>query len=471
MEKVAEYIRRHQMLETGDKVIVGVSGGADSVCLLFLLKKYMHKFQISLEVVHMEHGIRGKESLQDAEFVENLCREWDIPFHLFRRDIPTLAKEWKCSTEEAGRRARYEAFEEVRVRTGGSKIAVAHNQDDQAETILFHLARGSGLKGLCGIFPVRDRIIRPLLILSRSEIEEILSENGLSFRVDQSNQEDVYTRNRIRLNLLPLMKEELNPRAAEHIAKMGERLLVLERFLEEEAVRRLELLGRREGGRLCLDRTAFLREPEAMQDYMLLECLRNTLEPGEPLKNLEAVHLESLKKLAVSQSGRFLTIGGSTEVRTEGEQLVFCRKETAKEPVSPDSVPLNIPGETRYGKWRVFTEILPYKNEIIPENRYTKWLDYDTITSAVQLRTRQKGDYLVVTSDGGIKTLKKYFIDEKIPASQRAEQLLLADGAHILWVPGYRISQRCKITEKTRKVLKIQIEEESSFIGAAEPAK
>lgn len=462
MEKVLEYIRKHRMLETGDKVIVGVSGGADSVCLLFLLKTYAPYFQISLEVVHMEHGIRGKESLLDAEFVENLCKKWEIPFHLFQRDIPALSKEWKCSTEEAGRRARYEAFEEVRRRTGANKIAVAHNQDDQAETILFHLARGSGLKGLCGILPVRERIIRPLLVLARSEIEEILRENGISFRQDLSNQEEIYTRNKIRLKVLPLMKEELNPKAAAHIAKAGERLWVLERFLEEEARKRMVLLCRRESGRLLLDRKAWSREPEAMQDYILKECIQDTLPSGEHLKDFEAVHLQNLKKLAQSQSGRFITINGFIRISTEGESLVFQLEEPAMEKEPERPFDLAIPGETKYGKWRIFTEILPYKNEIIPENRYTKWLDYDTITGTVQLRKRQKGDYLVVTSDGGTKTLKKYFIDEKIPASQRQDMILMADGDHILWVLGHRISQRCKVNEKTRQILKVQIVEEKN---------
>ena len=462
MEKVLEYIRKHQMLETGDKVIVGVSGGADSVCLLFLLKTFAPYFQVSLEVVHMEHGIRGKESLMDAEFVENLCKKWEIPFHLFQKDVPALAKEWKCSTEEAGRRVRYEAFEEVRKKTGADKIAVAHNQDDQAETILFHLARGSGLKGLCGILPVRDRIIRPLLVLSRREIEEILRENGISFRQDLSNQEDVYTRNKIRLNILPLLKEELNPQAASHIAMAGERLLILEQFLEEEAAKRAALLCRRESGRLLLDRAAFLKEPEAMQDYILKECMQDTLPPGEHLKDFEAVHLQSLKKLAKSQSGRFITINGKLRISTEGDSLVFRIEDPEKEKEPEITCDLVIPGETNCGKWRILTEILPYKNEIIPENRYTKRLDYDTIIGTVQLRKRRKGDYLVVTPDGGTKTLKKYFIDEKIPASQRQDMILMADGDHILWVFGYRISQRCKVNEKTTRVLKVQIMEEEN---------
>lgn len=463
MDKVLEYIRKNQMLETGDKVIVGVSGGADSVCLLFLLKTYAPQLGISLEVVHMEHGIRGKESLQDAEYVENLCRRWEIPFHLYHRNVPSLAKEWKCSEEEAGRKVRYEAFEEVRQKVSAQKIAVAHNQDDQAETILFHLARGSGLRGLCGILPVRDRIIRPLLCLSRREIEKILKEQQIPFCTDATNGEPVYARNRIRLNLLPLMESELNPRAAQHIAQAGERLWKLEAYFQEEAAKRTDVLVRWEKGKLYLDRTAFLQEPEALREYILKECLHRTA-PEEGGKDLEAVHLAALGKLAASQSGRYLDLPGGILAGTEGGALVFGRKE--KEAVFPEEecgeteAALVIPGETRYGKLRILTEILEGKPEIIPEKMYTKWFDYDTINDTVRLRKRQAGDYLTVTASGGRKTLKKYFIDEKIPAGRRQEIPLLADGEHILWVIGHRISEAYKVSEKTQRVLKVQVMEE-----------
>ena len=458
MEKVLHYIQENHMLETGDKVIVGVSGGADSVCLLFLLKSYAPLFDLSLEVVHMEHGIRGKESLLDAEYVENLCREWKIPFHLYQKKIPELAKKWKCSEEEAGRKARYEAFEEVREKTGAQKIAVAHNQDDQAETILFNLARCSGLRGLCGILPVRDRIIRPLLCLSRREIEGMLKEHQIHFRTDATNGEDIYTRNKIRLKILPLLESELNAKAALHIAQAGERLLKLENYFQEEAARRAEILCREERNRVLLEREAFLKEPEALQVYILRACL-SRVESGNPIKDLEAVHLSELRKLASNQSGRFLNLSGGIRAGTEGKMLVFW-KEEGEDDWIPEACPLVIPGETRYGNLRILTEILPYKNEIIPEKMYTKWFDYDTIKNTVQVRTRQQGDYLTVTSAGGKKTLKKYFIHEKIPAGQRQKLPLLADGEHILWVIGHRISEAYKINEKTKQVLKVHVMEE-----------
>ena len=280
MEKVLDYIRKNGMLKEGDRVIAGVSGGADSICLLFLLDRYREALGISVEVVHMEHGIRGKESLEDAAFVENFCRERKIPCHIFHRDVPSLARKWKCSEEEAGRRARYEAFEEICEKYGGTKIAVAHNRNDQAETLLFHLVRGSGLSGLSGIRPVRGKIIRPLLCLTREEIEGFLKEEGISFRTDASNLETDYARNRIRLNILPLLREELNPRTCEHLAETAERLALAEDYLEaqaEEAVKKLT--GRRKGRTedggtvLLLERKGFLEERVALIAYILRHCL------------------------------------------------------------------------------------------------------------------------------------------------------------------------------------------------------
>lgn len=458
MEKVLDYIRKNGMIQRGDRIIAGVSGGPDSLCLLFLLDKYKETLGISLEVVHMEHGIRGKESLEDAVFVENFCRKLAIPCHTYHRDIPKLAREWKCSEEEAGRRARYEAFEEVRVKNGGTKIAVAHNRNDQAETVLFHLVRGSGLSGLSGIRPVRGNIIRPLLCLTREEIEDLLKKENLPFRTDATNFETDYARNRIRLNILPLLREELNPRACEHLAETAERLALAEDYLvgqAEEAAKRLA--SRRSGGStgLLLDREGFLKEPEALKAYILRYCLRETA----PLYNISALHLSAITELASRQSGRSLNLPGGLTVHTEGAYLIFDKPGIFKEEQQRETK-LIVPGTVRYGKYRLTASIFPYKNEIIPEKMYTKWFDYDTIKNTVQIRPRRSGDFLTVTASGGRKTLKKYLIDEKIPAGERDRLCLLADGSQILWVVGHRISEAYKVTEKTSRVLKVQVMED-----------
>ena len=198
----------HHMLTPGDRVVAGVSGGADSVCLLFVLLKIREEIPFSLHGVHVNHGIR-KEAGEDAAYVEQLCSQFGLPFILVKENVRERAAAEKRSEEEMGRLVRYQAFESVMKSVGANKIAVAHNSNDQAETMLFHLFRGSGLSGLCGIRPVRDHIIRPILCLERKEIEQYLEERKIAYCKDATNEEDDYTRNRIRHHILPYAEQEI----------------------------------------------------------------------------------------------------------------------------------------------------------------------------------------------------------------------------------------------------------------------
>jgi tRNA(Ile)-lysidine synthase len=458
MERVLKYIREKQMVKPGDRVIVGVSGGADSVCLLFLLKTFAPVLGITLSVIHIEHGIRGKESQKDADFVENLCGEWNLPCRVERRDIPGLSKEWKCSEEEAGRRVRYEVFQREKEALGGNRIAVAHNRDDQAETILWNLVRGSGLTGLGGIRPIRGEIIRPLLILTRTEIEEILKKEGIPWREDASNQELIYTRNRIRKKILPLLKEELNSQAAEHIVQAGEKIQAAEEYFCREGRRKAERLGKAGEGGFYLQKSGLLQEASVLRPYILREGMKEFL--GISPENFSSVHFQEILELLEKQSGKKLSLPKKLLVRTEGDYLVFEKNGQKKEDFS-EEMELLIPGETHFGGLTFKTSVEPYKKEIIPEKIYTKWFDYDTIKNTVHLRKRQRGDFLTINREGNVKTLKKYMIDEKIPSGERERICLLADGAHILWIVGYRISEAYKVRETTKRVLKVQIMEET----------
>ena len=452
-DKVCSYIREHHMIRTGDHVIAGISGGADSVCLLFVLLELREKLGFTLEAVHVEHGIRGMESREDAAFTESLCEEQGIVFHQYTYDVPDRARRERLSMEEAARKCRYEAFEKACGERENAKIAVAHNQDDQAETILWNLARGAGMRGLCGMRPVNGRIIRPLLDVSRREIEEFLREKGQSFRTDSTNLSDAYTRNRVRRQILPAMEEGLNGQVRRHIAHAGDRIRRTQEFLERLASEKAGSCSEMRDGEVWIDRNAFQSEDEVMQEYMLLIWLKR-LEGG--LKDLGAVQIEELRRLAAGQSGRKLMLPGGRSARCTGSYLVLGPGQEPKP--SPGEKVLEVPGETRWGNYRVLTRLMPYKKEIIPENKYTKWMDYDTIKNTIQLRNRKSGDYFI--ADGGHSKLKKYFIDEKILKEYRDQILLLADGSHILWIVGYRISEACRITDQTKTVLEIQIVEE-----------
>ncbi|MGN0360902.1 MAG: tRNA lysidine(34) synthetase TilS [Hominisplanchenecus sp.] len=452
-DKVCSYIREHHMIRMGDHVIAGISGGADSVCLLFVLQELKDRLGFTLEAVHVEHGIRGMESREDAAFTGRLCKEQGIVCQQYTYDVPDRARRERLSMEEAARKCRYEAFEKACGGRENVKIAVAHNQDDQAETILWNLARGAGMRGLCGMRPVNGQIIRPLLDVSRREIEEFLREKGQSFRTDSTNLSDAYTRNRVRRQILPAMEEGLNSRARSHIAHAGDRIRRTQEFLERLASEKAGTCSEMCDGEIWIDREAFQSEDEVMQEYMLLIWLKRL---GGGLKDLGAVQIRDLKRLAAGQSGRKLMLPGGRSARCTGSYLVLGPGQEP-EPASVEKA-LEVPGETRCGNYRVITRLRPYKKEIIPENKYTKWMDYDTIKNTIQLRNRKSGDYFI--ADGGHSKLKKYFIDEKILKEYRDQILLLADGSHILWIVGYRISEACRITDQTKTVLEIQIVEE-----------
>ena len=233
LEKIENYIRQYHMIEKGDRIVIGVSGGADSVCLLMALCSLQEKLGFQVLVCHVNHELRGEEAAQDEAYVEMLCHKMQVPFFAFHENVELIAKKRKESLEEAGRYVRRQAFEQLCREQGGTKIATAHHSNDNAETMLLNMARGTGLRGLCGIRPVYGKWIRPLLELSREEIEQWLKDCGISYCIDETNQEDEYTRNRIRHHIIPVLEEQVNTRAVEHFVKLSEQAEEIYEYLEK----------------------------------------------------------------------------------------------------------------------------------------------------------------------------------------------------------------------------------------------
>ena len=466
------------MFPENGNIVAGVSGGPDSVCLLLGLVKLRESCGLRLAAVHVNHGLRA-EAGEDAAFVRRLCAQWQVEFVLEAADVEQLARKKGISCEEAGRQVRYRAFTQQLARmdavTGGHGcIAVAHNRDDRAETFLFHLLRGTGLDGMAGIRPVRYlqgragvRIIRPLLAAGRDEIEAFLEKEGIGWRTDATNAQDIYTRNRIRNRILPYAEEHVSRGAKLHLAReaalleetadfvRGRMLEALERCLEAEETRVLRLSV-----------TRLRKEPPFLQKLVVRECLQRVgLE-----RDLTAAHVEAAWALAQegSQSGRRLSLPVCrVEAVRVFESLVF-RESMPGEAYAGTFIPLK-PGRIPVpGLGIVEVRLLPgpaqnagkdaentvfFKN--IPEKKYTKWLDYGKIIEPAGFRSRLTGDYLTVNDALDRKSLKRYMIDEKIPADKRAKLMLLADGAHIIWVPGHRISAAYKVTAQTAVILEI----------------
>ncbi len=474
-KQVLEYIKRHNMVEPGDHLAVGVSGGADSVCLLLVLDALRDLLPFSMTVVHVEHGFRGQESLADASFVENLCKERGLPFRMFSVNMEELARAEGISLEEAGRKLRYQCFLQVCREQGANKIAVAHHRDDQAETVLMHLFRGAGLKGLCGMAPVRSAgepgilVIRPLLDIGREDIEQWLREQGISWRTDATNEETVYTRNMLRLQVLPLIESKVQTGAGAHIAQTAERLSQVWQYLDAQAALAYDVCvcGERSdqtsAREICIRLTEFGKLESLMKTMVLQQALEN-LEQG--LQDITAVHLQQILELSEKETGKMRMLPRGICARREYDRLIL---EVRKEPEvrkETEIFGLSIPGTYRVGEdvWKFSLENAK-KCMGIPEKTYTKWFDYDRIIKCLSLRTRKPGDFLEINEAHGKKKLKDYFIDCKVPREERDSKLLLAEGNHVLWVPGMRISEAYKVTEQTKSLLKVELFRRTSDEG------
>jgi len=455
-ETVWNYIRQHKMIESGDTVVAGVSGGADSVCLLFMLKEMQERLPFTLLAAHVEHGIRGEASRQDACFVKELCEKLSIPLQLFEEDVPAVAKNEKLSLEEAGRLLRYRAFEKAAAPYSAAKIAVAHHMDDQAETVLFHMIRGSGLKGLGGMAPVREAVIRPLLCISRDEIEQYLEERGISYCTDMTNKELIYSRNLLRNKAIPAFKE-IQEAAAAHIAQAAQEVREAEAYIAHQAETLLEKAVRREGQGFAVSVKGLYEDEPVIRRYLIKNVLWELF--GE-WKDLTRTHIDKILSLCEKPTGKEIYLPKNRmAVRLEEEIYIGPKLEKPEEKPSFQEVLINTEGRTDIGNGCcVECSVLDAeKVKDIPQNAYTKWLDYDKIKNSLFIRTRRAQDYLYLNGTLGRQKLKNYFINEKIPKEERGSVLLLAAGHEIVWIIGYRISGQFKVTEQTKRILKIQV--------------
>ena len=397
--------------------------------------------------------------------MQEICEEWDIPFRPLHIDAAAEAMAAGLSLQEAGRRKRYGFFREILKEKNAEengKIAVAHHRDDLCETMLFQLFRGSGVSGMRGILPVSGNVIRPLLFLGKSEIEEFLRSENIRWREDESNAELVYARNRIRHEILPVA-EEICEGAREHMAQSAERLRELEDFLKKEADRaEEEYLVPRADGLLIRNEAAAL--PAALFGELILRTLVKTAGRS---RDIGLAQVDGVKELFTSQVGRKREFIYEIRAYRDYEGVVLSKnaisgsgnegeyREESEEIVLPDRES-DYPFRTE-GKISAVFEIADYDGEEIPGSDCEKWFDYDIMKGGLCLRHPMDGDVITVTKEGGHKALKDYFKDEKIPFRERDKVWVLAGEHRIFWVIGHRIGEDGKIGENTEKCLKIKV--------------
>ena len=417
LNKLERFAREQNMIRPGDTVICAVSGGADSVALLFAFYLLKEKLGIILEAAHFNHHLRGEESDRDEAFVRQLCNRYDVPLHLGGGEILPGKK----GLEAAARDARY-AF----LRSLPGKIATAHTADDNAETVLMHLIRGTGLKGLGGITPIHGNVIRPMLKVTRQDVEDFLDEWCLSHIEDSSNETDVYLRNRIRHHVMPLLTKE-NPKIAENLSQMALRLRLDEEFLSQQ------------GNSTALPPVESLKTMHPALRSRALERFLKESGVREP----EDAHIALAESLVFSDrpSARASFPGGLTIARNYDRLECLPQMETLEETI------LTCPGEVLLPGLRVTCE--PATEMINTPEAFTV-----CPVGEMKLRSRKSGD--TIRLSGGSKSLKKLFIDRKIPAARRQQIPVVCDDAGVLGV--FTIGPNWDRTAKAKNAVTIRFE-------------
>lgn len=457
-EQVKNYMEKWQMLQSEDCVIVGVSGGADSICLLLVLSKLQKEIGFRMVAVHVNHGIRGLEADADEAYVKKFCKELGVVCESYYADVELISKKWKQSTEEAGREVRREFFEQTMEKYHGTKIALAHHQNDSAETFFINLARGTGLRGLGGIAPVNGKVIRPLLCLRREEIEAFLKEEGISYCIDYTNHGDEYTRNRIRNHTIPYLQEQVNPKVIEHMNETMEQIRQVQEFLDEQVQIYWEkcVLDTERG--YCISEEAYMQTPEAIKPLLLKKVL---IAVCGKEKDLESVHVKQLQELFQKQVGRKLDLPYQMEGRRVYQGIVVCMKRNHAKRQLDEFVFHMHDREACFQieRKRIFCRVT---DEQVEKN-HTKQFNCDIIKDNISIRTRKPGDYITIHEDGRTQKLKSYFINEKVPQEERDQILLVAEGSHIIWIVGYRTNPVYEVKTNTKRILEIQIDEGENY--------
>jgi len=450
----------HHLVEKGDRLIVGVSGGVDSMVLLHLLYACREAFDLSLIVAHVNHGLRPVESEKEAELVQREAARLGLPFEYGQFNVKEFQKRGRLSIQDAARRVRFHFFDDLLQKHHGQKIALGHHADDQVETVLLRLIRGSGLQGLKGMLPIRDgKVIRPLLGVWEEEIQSFAMENKIPFLSDSSNLKKDYLRNRIRLALIPLMEREYQPNFKEILLRTSNILREEDDYLEKGAEAAYRKVVREEGETLSFKFSEYQSLHQAIQWRVIRKILGRIYDRGVAVEEGEWSDVnEMYRKLHQSSPSFLLELPRGAWVEKRYDAVLLG--EGKVKPILPFDVELISPGRTfiqEIGKEVVIEEIDrdKFKNYRGPLN--TALMDYGSLQFPLRMRNFRPGDRFYPLGAKGTQKLKNFFIDHKIPKFERPKVPLLVSGEMIAWIVGYRIDERVKITEKTRKVLAVKV--------------
>lgn len=451
LDKIKTAIKKHSMLFEKDRVLIGLSGGPDSVCLLLLLNQMKEEYKLDLYAIYVDHGLRPDEIPSEIQFCKTLCEGLGISFITGSVDVNSYAEEHRLNKQEAARDLRYKTFEEVALEKGANRIALAHNADDQAETFIMRILRGSGWKGLSGIPPVRGKIIRPLIEIERKEIEEFLANSSQSYIVDSSNLKKNYFRNWLRVSIMPEFKRK-NPELINTISRMSEIIREEDNYLELIVTKTLmKLISKKTDKTIEL----FLVPLETMDKVILRRVLRRAIDAVKGLKGINFIHIEDIIVLIKNGvPGNRLYLPKGIRVIKGYSTLIL----TSELSVKLGTYSLDVPGEVILKEGGVLIEAsLKDSAEDYGDGKFRALFDADKISLPLSIRPRKEGDFFYPSGFGKRKKLQDFFVDEKVPRDERDRIPIVLSGEDIIWIAGYRADDRFKVTEDIKKILLLEI--------------
>lgn len=449
-EKAKKAIEKYEMLNKGDTVVVGLSGGADSVCLLHFLNSIRNEYKLTIISAHINHGIRGEEAEKDALFSKTFSENLNVDFRYLKVDCVNEAQKNGETVEEAGRRIRYEFFNSL-IEGKNSVIATAHNSNDNMETIIFNITRGSSLNGAKGIPPKRENIIRPLIFCTREEIEGYCKENSLEFVTDSTNLSDDYTRNRIRHLVIPELKK-INESAEEAFSRFSEMARDDLDFLQKSTISAFKEAE--------IDKNTYSVKilntfHKSIKDRVIFKAIKDFSGEAPDSKRVQAVSecIENKTKIQIYKNC-FVEAKADILRFFSGEKI--CKNE--------ETIILNeINFEYQFGEYIIKTELLENFSQKIKDLVLDNLIDCDTICGNLILRTRQEGDKITLRKRNVTKTLKKLFTEEKVPKELRDIIPVIVDDNGVVWVSGFGVNKKNAKTEKSKKILSVKVSEKNGF--------
>lgn len=453
-EKVLSSIKKYNLIEDGDRIVVGISGGPDSMALLHVLNRLKQQINIQIYAAHLNHQLRGINSQEDAFFVTKYCEKIGITCFVKSEDVSKFCRENSLSIEEGARILRYNMFDEIKNRTKSNKIAVGHNLNDQAETVLMRILRGTGLSGLKGIEIKRnDGIIRPLLEVKRCDIESYCKEYDLNPRIDESNLETIYTRNKIRLELIPYLTENFNSNVVESLVRMSSSLKFDNDYIEETSLKIFNEVANISQNRIDINIQSYIGLHSAIKLRVLRLGIKQIL--GDT-KGIEQKHIYDILEFEDdSKINKMLNLPRNIFVYRKANSIVITNQEIVIDEVE---FCYNIPKE---GFINIKEIDLNVKTQVISINSFKGMkkdnesiaFDLEKIKGTLTISNRKQGDKIKLQS--GTKKIKDMFIDLKIPKEERSKVPIIKDESEVLAVSNLRISENYKITDQTKEVLKI----------------